>query len=129
MSPHHDAGRRRAGIHTVGWRIQDRNRTGQRRGRAPAPALGLSLRARACAGSRWQDGLPDAPREATGVESGGARTLRAVRVEPQELVPESPLELAAAGGRWPRRARRERGDPEGLNQRRLATTVSVSHFM
>jgi hypothetical protein len=96
---------------------------------ATGPGLGLSARARAGPGLRWQDGIADAPSEATGVESGGVRMLRPVRVDLQELVTELPLQLGAASGRWPGRARSERGHGEGLNQRRLAATVPVSHFM
>jgi hypothetical protein len=77
---------------------------------------------------RWQDGIRDATSEATHVESGGARPRLPVRVEAQELVTEQPLEVAATGGCWPRRASRERGT-EGLNERYLAATVPVGDFM
>jgi hypothetical protein len=100
----------------------------QRLGRAPAPILGLFPSARAGRGSLGQDGIPDATSEATDVESGGARIPYPGRVELQELVAQSPLEVAAAGGRWPRRARSERGT-EGLNQRCLAASVPVGHVV
>jgi hypothetical protein len=77
---------------------------------------------------RWQDGIPDVTSEALDVESGGARAHHPLRMESEELVTELPLELAVAGGRWPRRARRERG-PEGLNQRGLAAAGPIGHVM
>jgi hypothetical protein len=42
--PHHDAERRRTGIHTVGQRIQDRNRPGSAPERLCAPVKGAEVR-------------------------------------------------------------------------------------
>ena len=110
---------------TLGQRIQDRNWTGSASGRLPRGYP----RARAGPGLRGQDRIPDALSEATGVGSGGVRMPCPAGVDLQELGTELPLQLAAASGRWPRRASRKRGHEEGLNQRCLAATVQVSHFM
>jgi hypothetical protein len=96
---------------------------------APAPTLGLFPRARAGPGLRRQDGIPDAMSEAAGLDSGDARMRLPVRVEPEELVTELSLQIAAAGGHWRRRARPERRHAEGLNERRLAAAVPVGHLM
>jgi hypothetical protein len=77
---------------------------------------------------RGQDGISDVTSEAIDVESDGARIPFPVRMELQELVPELPLELAAARGHWPHPSR-ERGTAEGLNQRNLAASVPVGHVM